>query len=343
MNNITVLRTERDGVEFFTILATGESGMSQTGLARACGVSRQALIKIEQALVTKLPSKSLKPSVSKGFNPVTKTPSKSLKPSVSKGFNSVTKAPSEWLQPFVGKDLNLSGNYQKNGGVVKVYSAEFCAAVIKHYAYSGSKTAQDFDSSLGVIGLTSYIQSQTKWLPEEFKAAPKEHDKLAELLSLAKEWEWNGRMVIDDEGCEVDMSESWTFLQEIVFAGFTVDEYIQYEDENRELGLREHSEEKKIKLFFERNPETEKRLQSYTDNVQKMLGKARHSKIFYDAYLDAYGGSPTSLFERLISSAIVSRRYKRGYVDQTEYANPRPGYSSDPDYMEGWDASELYH
>ena len=70
-----------------------------------------------------------------------------------------------------------------------IYTAEFCAAVIKHYAYSGSETAQDFDFSLGVIGLTSYIQSQTGWLPEEFRAAPKEHDKLDRFLSLA--WEWD--------------------------------------------------------------------------------------------------------------------------------------------------------
>lgn len=33
----TVLRTESEGVEYFTIAETGESGMSQRGLARACG------------------------------------------------------------------------------------------------------------------------------------------------------------------------------------------------------------------------------------------------------------------------------------------------------------------
>lgn len=331
MSSLTVLRTEREGVEFFTISETGESGMSQTGLARACGISQQAMSKLEKALTTKSPSK--KPE---------SLPSKGLAPTTNKGFALTTKASSKWLEPFIGKDLNLVTNYsnsdEKTRGVT-VYTAEFCAAVIQHYAFKGNETAQDTLNATAEIGLTSYIQSVTGWLPEEFKAAPAAHQKLDQFLSLAKEWEWNGRLVIDDEGHEVDMSESWTFLQEVVFAGFTVDEYIQYEDENRKLGLRNHSNEEKIKLFFERNPETEQRLQPYTDNVQRMLGKARNSKVFYDAYLDAYGGSPTNLFERLISSAIASRRYKQGQVDRTEYADPRPGYSRDPDYMEGWNAN----
>lgn len=123
-----IVRVERDGVEYFTVKATGESGMSQTGLARACGKSRQALIKLEKDLVT--------------------------------------KAPSKWLKPFVGKDLTLVTNCVKNGGLVLVYSSNFCSATIKHYAYLGSEKAQDFDSALGTIGLTSYIQSQTGWLSE---------------------------------------------------------------------------------------------------------------------------------------------------------------------------------
>ena len=40
---MNITRVERDGVEFFTIDATGESGMSEIGLARICGVTRQAV------------------------------------------------------------------------------------------------------------------------------------------------------------------------------------------------------------------------------------------------------------------------------------------------------------
>lgn len=36
---MNITRVERDGVEFFTIDETGESGMSESGLACLCGVA----------------------------------------------------------------------------------------------------------------------------------------------------------------------------------------------------------------------------------------------------------------------------------------------------------------
>ncbi len=33
-----ILRQEIDGIEYFTVISTGESGMSQRGLSRLCGV-----------------------------------------------------------------------------------------------------------------------------------------------------------------------------------------------------------------------------------------------------------------------------------------------------------------
>ena len=41
-----IIRVEEDGVEFFTVAATGESGMSQSGLARLCGVDEGAVRKL---------------------------------------------------------------------------------------------------------------------------------------------------------------------------------------------------------------------------------------------------------------------------------------------------------
>jgi lysophospholipase L1-like esterase len=309
MNNATVLRTESNGVEYFTIVATGESGMSQTGLARACGVSQPSLSELVAKLnpTGKTSSKTSKPSTNKGLNPTGKTSSKTSKPAAAKGFNPKTKAPSEWLEPFMGKNVNLSANYEKNGGAVKVYTAEFCAATIKHYAYSGSKTAQQFDSGLGVIGLTSYIQSQAGWLPEQFKAAPEAHKKLNEFLSLASEWDRGVMLVVDEEGYEVDMSDSWTFFDEVVFAGFSVDEFIKFEDETRQLGLRSQPKSEQIKLFFERNPDIQERQQPYTDKVQKMLKQVKNPKLFYSAYFEEYGCEPGDFYLQLMRDAIETR------------------------------------
>lgn len=330
MNNATVLRTESNGVEYFTVVATGESGMSQSGLARACGVTRQSLIKLEKTLVTKLSAKTPEPASAKGLTPATK-----------KGFALSGKAPSKWLESFVGKGLTLVTNYSNSDAKtrgVTVYTAEFCAATIKHYAYSGSKTAQQFDSQLGIIGLTSYIQSVTGWLPEKFKAAPEAHKKLSEFLNLAMEWDRGVMMVVDEEGYEVDMSDSWTFLDAVVFSGFTVEEYLQFQEETKQLGLRSEPKSEQIRLFFERNPEIVERQKPYTDRVQKMLSRGQNQFLFKMLFTEAFGSDYDEIYCELENSADTLRTYRLGYADRNELTEPRFTYS--PDYMEGWNANK---
>ena len=59
---MNITRVERDGVEFFTIDETGESGMSEAGLARLCNVTPMAINKfIRSSLSTWDPEKSLEP------------------------------------------------------------------------------------------------------------------------------------------------------------------------------------------------------------------------------------------------------------------------------------------
>jgi hypothetical protein len=71
MSEIVNLLKPADSVdsttEFYTVEATGESGMSQTGLAILAGVSRQTIIALEEALVGKSPSKTLEPFIGKAL------------------------------------------------------------------------------------------------------------------------------------------------------------------------------------------------------------------------------------------------------------------------------------
>jgi hypothetical protein len=72
-----ILRIERDGIEFFINTETGKTGISISGLARLCGVSHVAIIKLlerVEALVTKNVSKSSKGNPSKAKPLVTKNP-----------------------------------------------------------------------------------------------------------------------------------------------------------------------------------------------------------------------------------------------------------------------------
>ncbi len=58
---MNILRYEENGVEFFTLQATGESGMSQSGLARLCGVNRQAVQQLLNSVTTSYCPDFLKP------------------------------------------------------------------------------------------------------------------------------------------------------------------------------------------------------------------------------------------------------------------------------------------
>ena len=133
-----LIRKVENNVEFYTVLETGESGMSQSGLAILAGVSSQALIKLEATLVT--------------------------------------SSPSECLQPFVGENLTLVTNNEQNltvngksVGNLKIYKSSYCAAVIKHYASQPRQTPEAVYSALKFMemGIDSWIQSITKWKKDQ--------------------------------------------------------------------------------------------------------------------------------------------------------------------------------
>ena len=121
-----VIRREEKGVEYFTVQATGESGLSVSGIARLCGVSQQAI----SLLIENLTSKSQ----------------------------------SKWLDSLVGKDLNLTSKYVKKGGEVKIIKAEVTAAIIRHYAIERKlETAILALSMFSDVGINIFIQKITGW------------------------------------------------------------------------------------------------------------------------------------------------------------------------------------
>lgn len=118
--------------EFYTVEVTGESGMSQSGLSVLCGVTQPAISGLEKTLISRAPSKT--------------------------------------LEPFVGKRLTLISSEDEpvtvNGvpaGNLKIYTAAFCAAVIRHYDRQGNDIAQYSADQFIEIGLNSWIQSITGW------------------------------------------------------------------------------------------------------------------------------------------------------------------------------------
>lgn len=121
-----------DTLEFYTVKATGECGMSQSALAKLADVSQQAMSKLEKTLRT--------------------------------------KSPSEYLQSYTGQRLTLTTSEDKtltidgqDVGNLTLYKADFCAAVITHYAMKGNKAALHNLGNFCLIGINTWIQSITGW------------------------------------------------------------------------------------------------------------------------------------------------------------------------------------
>ena len=123
---MNITRVERDGVEFFTIDATGESGMSESGLARLCGVAPQTVNELLQNWVT-------------------------------------GKRRSECLKALPDRDIWLQGKGLDNAKVVK---DQVCAAVIEYYAFESrnrNDKALFAFRKFAAIGMRAWIQATTEW------------------------------------------------------------------------------------------------------------------------------------------------------------------------------------
>jgi hypothetical protein len=131
---MNITRVERDGVEFFTIDETGESGMSESGLARLCGVTPRAVIKlVSSSLDTWDPKKSLEPQRNRSVRLIPNKDSRT-----SRGQNA---------------DITL-------------IRAEICGKVIEHYAFESkyrTEAALFAYRKFAIAGITSWIQQMTDW------------------------------------------------------------------------------------------------------------------------------------------------------------------------------------
>jgi len=131
---MNITRVERDGVEFFTIDETGESGMSESGLARLCNVSPVSIHKfISNTSLTWEHEKVLNPAFRKTIP----------------------------FKPNGNSNLKFGQNTN-----IKILSALVCARVIEHYAFESKyKTEEALFAyrKFASIGITAWIQEITHW------------------------------------------------------------------------------------------------------------------------------------------------------------------------------------
>jgi hypothetical protein len=141
----TILRHEENGVEFFTIVATGESAVSERGLAKMCGVNVNAITHILASLVQQRPPKK--------------------------------------LEKLIGEELYLTNDIYKKGKKILSIRAKIASAIIRYYAFQGREQAQDTLDAIGEIGLSSFIQGKTGWLPGEHQSSQESRQTIDRLLS----------------------------------------------------------------------------------------------------------------------------------------------------------------
>lgn len=131
---MTITRAIRDGVEFFTIDETGESGMSESGLARLCGVSTPAVLQILRSLS------------------LTSDHEKSLEPHRSNNFRFKLHK----------NEINSRG---QNSDIVLI-RAKACARVIEYYAFDSKRKTEEAlfaYRKFAAQGITAWIQEVTQW------------------------------------------------------------------------------------------------------------------------------------------------------------------------------------
>jgi hypothetical protein len=131
---MNITRVERDGVEFFTIDATGESGMSEIGLARICGVTRQSISALLRDILA--------------------------------GKIDINRS-----EPLQRNDLSLQlkgipAIEKSKISKLSIVRAEVCAQVIKHYAFHARPKTPEAMFALekfAALGITGWIQETTHW------------------------------------------------------------------------------------------------------------------------------------------------------------------------------------
>ena len=124
MSNIALIIVETDGVEFYTD-AAGKSGISQTGLAKLCGVNKSSISRLMKEIKT---------------NPA-----------------------SDFLKDLLDKGFQVADLSTKTSSGLILCSAELSVAVIMHYASTGKKEAVFALTKFATIGFNSWVQSLTGW------------------------------------------------------------------------------------------------------------------------------------------------------------------------------------
>jgi hypothetical protein len=142
---MNIMRVVRDDVEFYTIVETGESGMSIAGVARLCNVVHSAIRQL-----------------------------------LKRAHGSEQR--SKWLQRLADIDPYLAVNSVYGSTIL---SAEACTAIIGYYAFDSRNKTQAAAfafEKFSYLGMMQWIQNITGWEPKP--ALPAANQTQAEIIEI---------------------------------------------------------------------------------------------------------------------------------------------------------------
>ncbi|NEQ64762.1 MAG: hypothetical protein F6K21_04495 [Symploca sp. SIO2D2] len=243
----SILRTEENGVEYFTVVETGESAVSERGLSRMSGVSRR--------------------NIQRWFADLAHTGSP------------------KWLSPLQHLPLSLAHEIKKNGRKIKPIPSKTASKFISLVARN-LKTDEALDTldAIADIGLTSYIQNKTGWLPERYKAAPQAHKAINRIMDKPRPFhplfgDKNVQAVADLLKCSRNCPKIAKWFWEYVYCTLTPEEVSKLDCENPVLenGHRKDT----IHQWLEENATVEHK--QYFDDVLQLL-KLSQSELEFEEF-----------------------------------------------------------
>jgi hypothetical protein len=135
-----LIRSEQNGIEFYTVESTGESGISQSGLAKLCGVRSPSVYRFEATLLRSQASSDLESLPAEGFEDFT----------------------------LLRNDEKAIVNGKESGNL-KIYRSRFCIEVVKYHADKGKKEALHSLMKFAEMGFNSWVQQITGWRPPQLE------------------------------------------------------------------------------------------------------------------------------------------------------------------------------
>jgi hypothetical protein len=257
MDNTEVLHSNQ---EFFTVVATGESGISIRGLSRLTGIAKSTL------------ARWFDNDLSHDGLP-------------------------KHLKPLQGKALYLSHlvhEIKVRGKAIKPIRAEIAAEIIFYAAIElGKDAAKQALRDTASIGLTSYIQGKTGFLDEKFaKSTTRQRDAIDNLVFSANPWE----ALYSQEMC--DRVRSWYFPRNFFWTfcyNWMTSEEIKFLDECNPV--IEGRWQRKNRIFQHLSQATRDRLEPQIRDLCVLLVSSTSRQDFETRYKRANGYNQQEIFQ----------------------------------------------